>query len=389
MTRPPCTPAQRSTITPTVDPTVTPTRLPTILLTVLAPLIALPAACRHIGDRPAPATATAAATSDKPPGGFAAIPGRPGPRPDARAALQAALAYIERDGVAWMNGRTAVQNGTGCFSCHHVGFALWGHREAQRAGLAIATHRIDALERQAHQFYENISDGEPVALSQLLLGRQQTATAGKPLLEWRAIQNQLVADQQKAGNWKSKGQFPNQNRPIEETDAVWTMWVLLALGSFPDLPPPVRASRDRAYTWLKTRPPGDTNEWLITRLIVERQLGAPAAAETMRRQLLAQQHPDGGWGWRAAEPSNAYSTGQTLYALATAGVAPSDPAIRRGVDYLRVTQNADGTWTTGSKLTSKRTSPRRDYIYQYWGSAWAAIGLARTLAPATPGLATR
>jgi hypothetical protein len=356
---------------------------------LLATLIALPAAaCLHAGERAAPAT-TAAAASNRPPPDVPALADRASARPDARTALQRALAYVERDGVAWMNGRTAVQSGSGCVSCHHVGFALWSHREAQRAGLPIAADRIDALEKQAHLFLKDLSDGEPVVLSQLLLGRQYPGASGNPPIDWRAIQNQLISDQEDTGHWRSKGQFPNQNRPIEETDAVWTMWVLLAYGSFPDLPAPARASRDRAYTWLKARPPGDSNEWLVTRLLVERQLGAASAAETFRRQLLGQQHPDGGWGWHSTDSSNAYSSGQTLYALAVAGVPASDPALRRAVDYLRATQNPDGTWTTPSKLTSKRTSPRRDYIYEYWGTAWASIGLARVLAAAPSDLAAR
>jgi hypothetical protein len=333
--------------------------------------------CLHAADRAgrAPAKVTAA------PAAVTAPPAaRTNAAPDARTAVQRALVFLEKDGVDWMNGRAQVQNGEGCVSCHHVGFGLWSHREAQRAGIPIAAGRIDALEKQAHDFFaQNPGKGEPVPWSQLLLGRE---TAGKNQLTriaWPSIHAKVVEDQEKAGHWEAGGQFPSQRRPRAETDAIATMWILLTFSSFDDLAAPAVASRARALSWIQASPPGESNEWLLTRLLVERRLGDPGAAQRLRDRLLAQQQGDGGWGWRPREASNAYSTGQSLYALALAGLPPTDTALRRGVDYLLATQQADGTWIVPSKLTSKKESARRDYIYKYWGTAWATIGLARAL----------
>ena len=74
------------------------------------------------------------------------------------------------------------------------------------------------------------------------------------------------------------------------------------------------------------------------------------------------------------------TTGQAVYALAIAG----DPdttgkSLQRGVDYLLTTQRADGTWVTASELISTEPSPGKDYVYTFWGTSWASIGLARTL----------
>jgi hypothetical protein len=54
------------------------------------------------------------------------------------------------------------------------------------------------------------------------------------------------------------------------------------------------------------------------------------------------------------------------------------------VDYLLTRQQADGTWLTPSKYTSKKESKDRDYIYQFWGTAWASMGLSRALALESP-----
>jgi squalene-hopene/tetraprenyl-beta-curcumene cyclase len=55
--------------------------------------------------------------------------------------------------------------------------------------------------------------------------------------------------------------------------------------------------------------------------------------------------PPGGWGW--AYPSGWPNTGDTtatLLALGRFGLAPQDPAVRGGVDWLLAMQNRDGSW---------------------------------------------
>jgi hypothetical protein len=331
-----------------------------------------PLACLHAGDRAGPAAATVVA-----PASASSTP----PAPDARAAVLRALVFLEKDGVDWMNGRAPFQSGEGCVSCHHVGFGLWSHREAQRAGLSVASDRIDALEKQAHGFYAG-KDGEPVPWSQLLLGRETTGKNHLARIAWPSIHDKILEAQEKPGHWEAGGQFPSQRRPRVESDAVATMWILLAFAGSDDLAAPVAASRARAFSWIEASPPGESNEWLLTRMLVERRLGDEKTARSLRDQLLAQQQADGGWSWLRADPSNAYSTGQTLYALALAGLPATDASLRRAVGYLLTTQQPDGTWLVPSKLTSKKGSTKRDYIYKYWGTAWATIGLARTLQPA-------
>ncbi len=265
-------------------------------------------------------------------------------------------------------------------SCHHVGFALWSHREAQRAGLDIAADRIDALEKRAHDFFaENTGKRHQVTWSQLLLGRKSSGSNRLTRIGWAAIQEDILADQKKGGLWAAAGQFPNQRRPPVESDAVATMWIILALAGPGNPSPAVTASRARAHAGLKASATGESNEWLLARMLVEGQLGDAAAARALRDRLLGQQQADGGWGWSAKEPSNAFSTGQALYALALAGLPASDAALTRSVIYLLATQGPDGTWSVPGRLISKRPGEQLDYIYQYWGTAWATIGLARAL----------
>jgi squalene-hopene/tetraprenyl-beta-curcumene cyclase len=290
---------------------------------------------------------------------------------DGRRAVERALPFLERDGTEWMEGRNRFQGGKGCVSCHHVGFALWSHREAQRAGVPIPAERIRELEKKARASIADPAEGRPVSWSQLLLGREIPAGAGE---DWRSFQGHLAAGQHQQGYWEASGQFSSQRRPSRESDAAATMWAMLALASLDQRDDP---SLERALAWVRSAPPGVSNEWLVGRLLVERRFGTEPAAGELLRRLIGQQHPDGGWSWLADQPSNAFSTGETLYALRLAGLAPGHPAVRRGTEYLLTSQHPDGTWTVPGGLISGKSSASRDYIYKYWATAWAAIGLAR------------
>lgn len=83
--------------------------------------------------------------------------------------------------------------------------------------------------------------------------------------------------------------------------------------------------------------------------------------------------------------SDAYATGQALVALREAGtMAVTDPAYRRGVEYLLSTQLEDGSWYVRS-----RAIPFQPYFesgfphgLDQWISAAATNWATRALLPA-------
>ena len=52
-----------------------------------------------------------------------------------RDAVSRSLPFLEKEGVAWMEGH-------GCMSCHHVPFLLWSHRSAQAQGFAVDSQKL-------------------------------------------------------------------------------------------------------------------------------------------------------------------------------------------------------------------------------------------------------
>jgi Carboxypeptidase regulatory-like domain/Bacterial Ig domain/Squalene-hopene cyclase N-terminal domain len=71
-----------------------------------------------------------------------------------------------------------------------------------------------------------------------------------------------------------------------------------------------------------------------------------ASAQQLAQQLLARQLPDGGWSLSVDGRSDAFATGQTLYALKTMGYGDEERAIAQGLKYLVGAQSSSGAWST-------------------------------------------
>src|SRR5207248_11598732 len=60
--------------------------------------------------------------------------------------------------------------------------------------------------------------------------------------------------------------------------------------------------------------------------------------------LVAQQRDDGGWSQLSSLESDAYATGQALFALHESGMKTTDAVYQKGVQFLVRTKNAAGSW---------------------------------------------
>lgn len=126
-----------------------------------------------------------------------------------------------------------------------------------------------------------------------------------------------------------------------------------------------------------------TNEEKAMRLLGLAWAGATqdelaAAAKT----LIAAQRADGGWSQLDTLDSDAYATGQALYALHTgAGISASDRVYQRGADYLLRTQEADGSWHVVSRsfpfqqYNESGFPHGKDQWISAAGTAWASMAL--------------
>ena len=98
----------------------------------------------------------------------------------------------------------------------------------------------------------------------------------------------------------------------------------------------------------------------------------------------------------SAMPTDAYATGQALFALSAAGkMPPNDEAFQKGVDYLLKTQAADGTWHVQTRSIwlqpyfESGFPYGRDQFISTAGTAWAAMALATAAPPVTTSVAAK
>ncbi|MCH9651466.1 MAG: terpene cyclase/mutase family protein [Deltaproteobacteria bacterium] len=301
-----------------------------------------------------------------------------------RDALRRSLPFVEEQGVAWMDGKVPIQEGSPCVSCHHVGYSLWSQKEAQRAGIEPSPEIFDSLSSRAVEFLAEPGVPRAYAVSSVLLSEERPSEGLVQAL--RDLQNE-------DGHWHARGQFPSQRRPGSESDSAATLWSLLSLAGTLDTEP-FGAVRDRAFDWLDGQDAGETTEWLAARLAVAEAFANEDEAQSIRAQLLRRQNDDGGWGWQEGDASEAFSTGQALYALAfrarggdlqAALETSRDQPAFRAVQWLLEAQHQDGSWPVPSAAVSQEPEESKDVIYHFWGTAWASIGLSRFIAAQTAG----
>ena len=199
--------------------------------------------------------------------------------------------------------------------------------------------------------------------------------------------HQLTTMQHADGHWS----WNLPRVPIQASDIAATASAVHAIRTFgiPAQRKELAARVQRARTWL-LKAPAETSDERIHQLLGlawagEKTGGLKKFVEAVKRE----QRADGGWGQLAGLDSDAYATGQSLYALMEGGkVAASDSAVRHGIDFLLRTQFADGTWHVRTR--AHPFQPPMDSGFPHgrdgWisaaGTSWAVMALALATDPA-------
>jgi hypothetical protein len=113
--------------------------------------------------------------------------------------------------------------------------------------------------------------------------------------------------------------------------------------------------------------------------------GSEEKVRALARALAAAQHADGGWGQNANLASDAFATGEALWALRESGaVQPTDAVYQKGVKQLLDTQWADGSWYVRSRAPKFQPYFQSGFPYDHdqWISSAATSWAVRGLGPA-------
>jgi squalene-hopene/tetraprenyl-beta-curcumene cyclase len=298
------------------------------------------------------------------------------------AAIGRGLDFLAKDALAWRDEHH-------CVSCHHASLVVWAMREAKRRD-----HKVDEpVFAELTRWIAESGDGKtgvprpeniPRALNEKAVSFA-LALASDPQpddVSQKGLQlllSTVKSDQVDSGAWAS---WPETRPPIfgnsdERTTAQAVLALLPAAAAGDES---ARAARDRGVAWLDAAKTDDDPQSVAMRLVLWQRMGRGSEhCEPLAKHILERQNADGGWSQTTDMPSDAWATGQALYALAHAGRSSGDDAIRRGQAFLVSTQRADGSWPMISRPTKPGGEGSKSLIPIVGaGSSWAVIGLARS-----------
>ena len=305
-----------------------------------------------------------------------------------RKAIERGLTFLVKDAVTWRKER-------GCATCHHGTLTVWALSEAKRQGYDVDAQALaDMMQWTRDRFGPHSGPVGPgtVSVALIYLGAMSQNLPVLSRDEINRVARHLVARQAADGAWESP---PPKNGPPPTWESRETLGLLALLAWEPYVPADAkeaaaaRASRDKADAWLSKTKSSETTQALSLRLLLDARRGA-AVKELQPRidHLFNRQNADGGWSQTADMPSDAYATGQALYALSFADVTNDRPEIQRAVSFLAGSQREDGSWPMASRGHPGVEPYTNAVPITYFGASWATLGLVRFI-PAGPETAAK
>ncbi len=314
---------------------------------------------------------------------------------------QNAVILLEKSGEIW-------RSKTKCASCHHQTLPMIANSLSQQSGLYIN----ETLQRGQFDFLTQnlranrgsvwgrlkdwaINPDPAYMYSFLLWGLTE---ASHPDFLDRQIAEEIAeyigSLQESDGSWNSHLDRP----PLEGNSFTATAVALRVFNKMGILP----ERSAKAVRWLVAQSP-TTNEERVFQLLglfwsletpPDSPIPDPVEAEKIRNQiriqaksLAEQQKTDGGWSQISKLESDAYASGQALFALASTSAhheyKTGNPIYADGLNYLQKTNYEDGSWRVISRSTPIQKRFHTGFPHganQYIstaGTAWAVMAIAK------------
>jgi ankyrin repeat protein len=305
------------------------------------------------------------------------------PLPPARAAeqsipdaVQKALALLQTQSHNFI--RIA-----GCNSCHSQNLPSAALALARDHGIKVAKDIPQLTVEMNGETPERLMDLVAAGVSSIgweMFDRGMNHTPADRYTD--ATVHYLNAMQTPEGYWKG----PDGRRPpMNSGDLQTTALAIYSLKTF--APVAERAETQvaltRAAAWLNQTRPSTTQERAFQLMGFVWANTASVNIERAVAALAATQRADGGWSQLTGMGSDAYATGEALYALNVSDkMAASDVIYQKGVRYLLRAQAVDGSWHVRTR--SIWTQPYFDSGFPYGqeqfisaaGTGWASLALS-------------
>jgi hypothetical protein len=295
-------------------------------------------------------------------------------------AVKKAIALLEKQSPQF------VRKG-GCNSCHN--------QYLPSAALALARERGIPAPKELTQIPLELLEKSPertmnmAAFSPNSVGYEMFGFAAnrRPADEYTdSLVHYLKLHQSPEGHWATTG-----NRPPLTYDAyITTAMVIKALQHYS--PPTEKRDTEkrlaRAAAWLESARPVTTQERAFHLLGLKWAGGDEAVIKKSAHGLAKTQRDDGGWPQLPTMGSDAYATGEALYALHLAGkMKIKHDAYQKGVRYLLRTQAPDGSWHVKTRSFPVQPYFESGFPYRHdqWisaaGTSWASMALSLAVEP--------
>ena len=307
------------------------------------------------------------------------------------AGQQTASQAVEKATALLQRTSTEFFTQSGCVSCHHQASAMLATNAARRVGV-----KVDAAVAAGHV---KMIEGQTRALQQFLVERYDVGGASDP---WAAmllaagaqdyppsrltdmILSYVMNFQRRDGSWWFGGvsRAPSEEGHFARTAiAIRVMQIYGTAGMKTEVEH--RIARARDYL-LKNQ--AETNDEAAMQILGLHWAGSSDAKLTaLAKNLIAAQCADGGWSQNRNLVSDAYATGETLWALTETGaLKPSDAVYQKGAKFLLDTQWADGSWYVRSRAPKFQPYFQSGFPFDHdqWISSAATSYAVRGLAPA-------
>lgn len=304
-----------------------------------------------------------------------------------RGAVERSLPLLEKTGPIFFEK-------AGGISCHNQSLPAMAMRLARDKGFSLDEKASRAHVKNAAAFWGPLTEdhfqledvpGDTATIGYTLMGLAADEHAADKMTD--AFVLWTAATQRLDGSWRDHLHRP----PIEYSPVTATALGVRTLQLYG---PAAKGDEfgdriARARAWIGEAEARNTEERAFRLLGLEWAAGTKNAVRKAAEDLLRSQRADGGWAQLPGLPSDAYATGQALYALHTAGgMQAGAKDYRRGLGYLLRTQLDDGSWHVAT-----RSFPFQPYFESgfphgpdQWisaaGTSWAVMAL--TLAVDSP-----
>jgi ankyrin repeat protein len=307
------------------------------------------------------------------------------PLPSAKGATTAREA-VERSLPLLQTSSANIERG--CIACHAQPVTAMAAKLARDRGWKVDETAASELLQTIRTRWMTNDQGLLQALEaggspDTLLYSSTALAVTKEPANWKTdvLVHYLIAKQRPEGNWHGVGAT---RAPIQDGDFSRTAMSVLALATYgmPARKTEIDERIKRAAGWLSAKTPLSTEDCVMQLLGLKWANANTRLRETRTRELIAQQRSDGGWAQTPYLASDAYATGQVLYTLHELGIPSSDPAFRRGAQYLLQTQAEDGSWYVKSRAMKIQPYFESGFPYEHdqWissaATAWAAMALS-------------